>query len=167
LSSRRRESHVVDISHLLELVLHGASHHDMRVTATACKSDQRSNISTAEAQNTPATRCARQLPPWGAGRRGLLRTEGFISPGDIDASKKADPIPENCRVDRTNLFTVWCGGAHGWTWTRTEVAWLLGRPWPVLPKSGQSTSSPHTGPTMASRARGGGGKRRRWGGTFY
>jgi hypothetical protein len=60
--------------HLLELVLHGATHREMRATTAAFKSDHRSNISAAETQNTPATPRARQLPPRGAGRRGLLRT---------------------------------------------------------------------------------------------
>jgi hypothetical protein len=63
--------------HLLELVLHGATHRENRATAAACKSHHRSNISAAATQNTPrrARTSTTPTPPLrGAGRRGLLRS---------------------------------------------------------------------------------------------
>jgi hypothetical protein len=126
--------------HLLELVFHGATHREMRATAAACKSDHRSNISSAEAQNTPVTQHAWQLPPHGAGRRGLSSKPRVSTHRETSTQVKNRSNPR--KLDRTNLFTSRCGGAHSWTWTWTEATRLVGRSWPALPKSGRSTTSP-------------------------
>jgi hypothetical protein len=148
--------------HLLELVFHGATHREMRATAAACKSDHRSNISSAEAQNTPVTQHAWQLPPHGAGRRGLSSKPRVSTHRETSTQVKNRSNPR--KLDRTNLFTARCGGAHGW------LGSLDGHGRRFLNRVGPPPPLPalrYTGPTMVSRARGGGGKRRRWGGTFY
>jgi hypothetical protein len=111
-------------------------------------------------KHRPRTRTAsatRRRAGWNLDSPGDEELDG-LSDGEANEGGDEGVIVEDGEVGepRTRCRRRGGGGAistvpHGWTWTWTEAARLLGRSWPALPKSGRSTLSLHVTPVRSPR----------------